>query len=136
MSRAVLDASALLAVLHGERGFEAAVPYLHGGLVSAVNYSEVLKKMLERGSELSLTRLHLSRFNLQIIPFAEAEAVRAAEIWPQCKPYGLSSADRACLALGLLHKAIVVTADQRMQDADVDVELVMIREARQKSATP
>jgi PIN domain nuclease of toxin-antitoxin system len=130
----VLDASALLAVLHGERGYELAMPHLHGGLVSAVNYSEVLKKMLERGSELSLTRLHLARFNLSIVPFAEAEAVRTAEIWPQCKPFGLSSADRACLALGLLRNATIVTADQRMRETELELNIVLIRETAKNSA--
>lgn len=127
MSSAVLDASALLAVLHGERGFERVTPHLRGGLVSAVNYSEVLKKMVERGSDVVRTRMHLAAFNLQIVAFDELQAVKAAEIWPECRACGLSAADRACLTLGMMRQLPVVTADLRMLDADVDVEIEMIR---------
>lgn len=133
MSRAVLDASALLAVLHGERGFEVAMPYLRGGLISAVNFAEVLKKAVERGSDLQRTRLHLGHFHLTIVPFDEAHAVCTADIWPQCKPYGLSAADRACLALGLLQQARVITADQRMQDTDLEVDILMIRDVAERA---
>ena len=128
MNRAVLDASALLAVLHGERGFEKVTPHLRGGIVSAVNFSEVLKKTVERGSELTRTQMHLAAFNLTIVPFDEEHAIRAAEIWPQCRAYGLSAADRACLSLGLIHELTVITADVRMQDVKLDVTIELIRQ--------
>jgi len=44
----VLDASALLAFLHEEPGGEAVPPALEGARVSAVNWSEVLEKSLQR----------------------------------------------------------------------------------------
>ncbi len=40
MSRVVLDASAILAVLNNERGAETVLPLLRGASVSAVNYGE------------------------------------------------------------------------------------------------
>lgn len=131
-SAAVLDASALLAVLHAEKGFEKVLPHLRGGLVSAVNYSEVLKKAVERGLGLTPTRLQLAKFNLDVVPFDEAHAIRAAEIWPQCKPYGLSAADRACVSLGLIRDLTVITADVRMQDVELGAKVVLIREHKEK----
>lgn len=128
MSRAaVLDASAILAVLHAEDGFEKVLPHLQGGLVSAVNYSEVLKKAVERGMDVNQTRSQLLKFRLRVVAFDERHAVRAAEIWGQCKPYGLSAADRACIALGLLEDTHVITADLRMQDVDLPTRIVVIR---------
>jgi PIN domain nuclease of toxin-antitoxin system len=134
VSKAVLDASAILAVLHGETGFESVIPHLRGGLVSAVNFSEVLKKTVENGSDLSRTQLHLASFNLTIVPFDESHAVQAAELWPASQPYGLSMADRACISLGKLYGSIIVTADQDMSDINVGVEFEVIRrDSRKKS---
>lgn len=131
-SAAVLDASALLAVLHAEKGFEKVMPHLRGGLVSAVNYSEVLNKAVERGLELTPTRSQLAKFNLNIVPFDEAHAIRAAEIWPECKPFGLSAADRACVSLGLIRDLTVITADMRMKDVDLGAKVLLIREHKGK----
>lgn len=127
MSKAVLDASAILAVIHDERGWERVVPHLEGALVSAVNYSEVLKKTIERGSELGPTRLYLENLRLQIVPFDVLQAVSAAEIWHDCKGLGLSAADRACISLAMTRGGAIITADQRMGEVKLDVEIELIR---------
>jgi ribonuclease VapC len=127
VSSVVLDASAVIAILHGEKGHETAQRYLAGALISAVNYSEVLKKAVERGSSSSAARYHLENFSLTVIPFDETQAVRAAELWPAGKKLGLSFADRACLALGIERKAKVVTADKEWKKASLDVTLVVFR---------
>ena len=44
----VLDASALLAVLHGEPGGEAVEELLGTSAISSVNWSEVIQKALEK----------------------------------------------------------------------------------------
>jgi ribonuclease VapC len=103
------------------------MPYLKGGMISAVNYSEVLKKVIENGGELAKTRLILASFTLVIVPFDEPMAAKAAELWPVTKPLGLSFADRACLALGLARKAQVLTADARLAGADLPVKVKVIR---------
>ena len=45
----VLDASALLAFLQAEPGDEHVADRIDGALISAVNYSEVLKRMIQGG---------------------------------------------------------------------------------------
>ena len=45
----VLDASALLAYMHRERGWERVEATLTGALISSVNFAEVLSKVAERG---------------------------------------------------------------------------------------
>ena len=127
VSSAVLDASAILAVLQRERGHAQVVPHLKGGIISAVNYSEVLKKAIENGGALAKTRLILASFTLVIVPFDEPLAAKAAELWPVAKPLGLSFADRACLALGLDRNAQVLTADTRLAGADLPVKIKIIR---------
>ena len=46
--RHILDASALLAFLHGEPGADVVRPLLDGAGVSAVNGAEILRKALHR----------------------------------------------------------------------------------------
>ena len=130
MNSVVLDASAVLAVIHAERGQERVISHMSGAMISAVNYSEVLKKAIESGSDLARTKLHLDNFMLEIVPFDSVHASIAAEIWPAVKSRGLSLADRACLALGIAQKAMVLTADSRMAETDLAVKVKRIRDRR------
>lgn len=123
----VLDASAVLAVLQAEKGQEVVLPHLRGGIISAVNYSEILKKAAENGGDMDRTRLFLEAFTLQIIPFDQRQAVEAARLWPVARRFGWSLADRACLALGQSQSAQVLTADTRMSHAELSVEVQLIR---------
>jgi ribonuclease VapC len=123
----VLDASAILAVLQRERGHAEVLPHLKGGVISAVNYSEVLKKVIENGGELAKTRLILASFTLVIVPFDEPLAAKAAELWSIGKPLGWSFADRACVALGIVRNAKVLTSDTRLAGAHLPVKVKVIR---------
>lgn len=49
MTRAVLDASAVLALLHDEPGASEVEPWIADGVVSAVNLAEVVGELLEAG---------------------------------------------------------------------------------------
>jgi PIN domain nuclease of toxin-antitoxin system len=123
-----LDASSILAVLHAERGHERVIGSLPRGMISAVNYSEVLKKTVERGVALAAVRLHLDHFLLDVVPFDGEQAARAAEIWPACKAGGLSFADRACLALGLARGVPILTGDQAMAETGLPVKVDLFRQ--------
>ena len=50
MSEAVLDASAILAVLNGEPGGDLVVPLLGNASISTVNYAEVASKLINSGA--------------------------------------------------------------------------------------
>jgi ribonuclease VapC len=127
VSSVVFDASAVLAVLNRERGHDKAAPLLHGAAISAVNYGEVLKKTIEFGGSIPTVQLLLGKQSLRVVPFDVAHAVKAALIWPQSKPFGLSFADRACVALGLLLDLPVVTAEENMSKVDLPVKVKLIR---------
>ena len=126
----VLDASAVLAVLQKERGAEKAADRVYGATISAVNYGEVLKKSAERGGAIPLVKAILAQQRLDIVSFDEEHATKAAEIWEACKPFGLSFGDRACVALGLLKEATVITAEHRMSKTPLPVEVELIRSMR------
>jgi len=129
VNRIVLDASAVLAALNREPGSEMVASVFSGATISAVNYSEVLKKSIEFGGELSKVRALLDRQSLKIIPFDEMCAVAAASILPQTSNFGLSFADRACVSLGMQLAYVVLTAESRMSLPKLGIEVRLIRKA-------
>lgn len=110
-----------------EEGKQAVEPVLFGASMSAVNYSEVLKKAVEKRGSLQQARYFLERQSINVVPFDASQAVLAASILPQTSPFGLSFADRACLSLGLKLQFKVFTAEQRMGETELDVKVKLIR---------
>ena len=111
MSETVLDASALIAYMSREPGWERVEAALPGALMSCVNYAEVLSKVAERGGDAAQTDAELGP-QLNLVPFSPAQALLAAQLRPLTRQLGLSLGDRACLALGLERRAAVLSADQ------------------------
>ncbi|MBF0627160.1 MAG: type II toxin-antitoxin system VapC family toxin [Magnetococcales bacterium] len=108
----VLDASALLAYLHGEPGAEEVDSQLDGALISSVNWSEVLQKSMVYGVDIVGLQEELTELGLQVVPFDHEDASRTAWLWHITKSRGLSFADRVCLALGVKTGRLVLTADR------------------------
>ena len=127
MSSSIFDASALLAVLNSERGHKKAEGRVFGATISAINYSEVLKKTVEAGGAIDRIELLLAKQRLLVVPFDRQQATKAAAIWPLAKPHGLSFADRACVALGMMLELPILTTDADMTKIDVPVEFELIR---------
>jgi ribonuclease VapC len=123
----VIDASALLAVLHKERGANEARAHLRGAFISAVNLSEVYQDAL-RTQTLYLAKALVAAAQLQIVAFDAAQAEIAAEIHVKSRGKGISFADRACLALGKQKGIAIVTADQGWASLDIGVELLLFRD--------
>jgi ribonuclease VapC len=132
VSEVVLDASALLAVLRKEPGREIVEPLLVGATVSAVNYSEVIKKSVEAGGQANETRVLLRFMDLVVVPFDEPQAVEAGALFGQTRGKGLSFADRACLALGLMRRWPVLTTERRFAEVGLPLEVRVIRKATNK----
>lgn len=127
MNSVVFDASALLALLHRERGADLVERYLPGAALSTVNYSEVLKKSIEKGGSLPVTELMIRGLQLEIILFDERLASETASLWIPAKKAGLSMADRCCLALGRSLNRTVLTAEKRWTEVEVGVKVKLIR---------
>jgi PIN domain nuclease of toxin-antitoxin system len=113
--------------MHRETGYRKVVPHLKGGLVSAVNYAEVLKKAVENGVDLLTARLLLQNLAFVVVPFDTLQATETARLWPLTRSKGLSFADRACLSLGILRNATVVTGDGEMRDVGLPLKVTMFR---------
>lgn len=113
MIKNVLDASAVLAVLNGERGEKKVIPLLMDSTVSSVNLTEVAAKLLEAGMDEASAQIAVSVLGIgEIVAFTEDLAWKAARLRPLTRQYGLSLGDRACLALAIKLNVPAVTADQ------------------------
>ena len=127
MSRAVLDASAILAFLNGEPGGEVVDGYLGGAAASAVNVAEVGARLSDLGASLAEVRRAIALMAVEIIPFDAEQAYAAAGIRSATRRRGLSLGDRACLQLAARRGLPAVTADQAWAELDVGAEVLLIR---------
>ena len=128
MNRIVLDASALLAILNHEPGAEKLTPELLSIAASgAVNLAEVQGKLVEQGlSPDDAWEATLSPIR-EAVSFTPEQAKLAGALVAQTRPLGLSLGDRACLALALVLKAPVYTADKSWKNLKVGVRIHVIR---------
>ena len=123
----VLDASALLAWLHGEPGGERVPPVLAGAFISAVNWCEVVQKSLQRGADVDGMLEDVQEMGLTVEPFTAAQADRAAVLWAQTRQQGLSLGDRACIALAVDREAAALTTDRRWSELGLGVAVELLR---------
>ena len=124
--RYVLDASAVLAYLQQEMGYEKVREALEAGaVVSTVNLAEVYAKVIDKGLTLEGVATRLKALGLSSLPVTEEDARRSALLYPAARTLGLSLADRVCLALALRLNLPALTADQGWREfGDVQVELI------------
>ena len=125
--KVVLDASALLALLHNEPGADRVMETLDEALVSAVNWSEVVQKSLSLQVDVQGMQQDFSDAGVDFEPFTPSQAEIAARLWLKTHRLGLSLADRACLALAIEKNATVITADPVWSELDLDVDVRLIR---------
>ena len=127
VSEAVLDASALLALLNSEPGGEMVAEAIPEAAISAVNFSEVVAKLADSGADEEVVRRVLQDFPLNIVPFDAEQAYETGLLRPATRNLGLSLGDRACVALARRLGAPALTADQRWSRLSVEVDVTVIR---------
>lgn len=128
MTRVVLDASALLALISGEKGGEKLTPELMSvSVTSTVNLAEVHSKLVRNGVQPD------EAWEAAIAPvrdfaaFTPEHARLAGSLVPHTRSLGLSLGDRACLALGLELDAPVFTADRSWKTLKLGIPIHVIR---------
>jgi ribonuclease VapC len=127
VSSCVLDASAALAVLRDEPGASLVINRKVGCLISAVNFAEVLGRMVQLGMEVDQAWRAAALVTREVIDFDHRQARLAAELLPHTRALGLGLGDRACLALGMQRKLPVLTADKAWKTLRVGVDIRVIR---------
>lgn len=128
MSRIILDASAVLALIHQEPGHEKLTPgLLATAVASAVNLAEVQGKLVGRGWASEEAWEDATSPVQEVVPFTQEHARIAGDLILQTRHLGLSLGDRACLALGMALKAPIYTADKRWKNLGLSVRVYAIR---------
>ncbi|MGB5775931.1 MAG: type II toxin-antitoxin system VapC family toxin [Sedimenticolaceae bacterium] len=123
----VLDASALLALFHDERGADRVEAALEGALISTVNWAEVIQKSVSHGVTVEGMHEELLGTGVTFEVFTLAQAEIAGKLWSATRRLGLSLGDRACLALGLERSSPVMTADRAWKKLRLEVAIDFIR---------
>ena len=127
MASAVLDSSAVLAVLNGEPGADKIAEVLTDALLSTGNYAEVVAKLVERGTSLVEAKTALQSIALTTVDFDIALAQRTGELRAETRKRGLSLGDRACLSLAQREGVAAITADRSWIGAIPGVEIRLFR---------
>jgi PIN domain nuclease of toxin-antitoxin system len=129
MSKVVLDTSAVLAYLFNEVGADKVYPVLEAGsgIISSVNYAELVGKLIDQTMPLDVIREILFDLELEIAEYNEAQAFATGTLLTVSKAYGLSLGDRACLALGMVMKLPILTADRVWLNVPLSTEVRVIR---------
>ena len=129
MPRAVLDASALLAVLYREPGSAVVERYFAEAVVSSVNLSEVAARLSEHGIDSEEVLEIVTGLGLEVREFDTDLALEAGALREFTRPLRLSLGDRACLALGIAEGAPILTTDRAWAGVPIETtaEVVVVR---------
>lgn len=123
MTRHVIDASAALAHLLDEAGGDRVVPHLKDGLISAVNLTEVVTRLIRAEAD----PMRADYLGWTVMDHDADLAHGTARLWPLTAHLGLSLGDRACLALALREGLPVLTGDRAWTALNLGVDVVLIR---------
>lgn len=124
---AVLDASAVLALLNNEPGASKVAAALNGASISAVNLAEVAAKLSDYGMAQADIEMALGNLPLRINPLDEAGSYASAGLRQSTRPGGLSLGDRCCLALGQTLGEEILTADRAWTRLGLSLTVTAIR---------
>jgi PIN domain nuclease of toxin-antitoxin system len=127
MADCVVDASAILALVKGERGAGVVRARIAGAVVSTVNVAEVGTKLVDWGMSDAGLRHVIFNLGFEVRPFDTGQALAAAALRAATRSHGLSLGDRACLALAQSARLPVLTADRAWRAVGLDVEIEVIR---------
>jgi len=124
----VLDASAILAYLKRETGYDLVRQAIEvGAVASTADLAEVYAKVVAVGQQIDTVAVRLLALGLVPQPFTEADSRVSAALYTATRSLGLSLGDRACLALGLRLHLPVLTADRAWASLTVGADVRLIR---------
>ena len=116
-----------MALFNLEPGADAVDEIATNAAISAVNWCEAFGKLRTAGVDAVALVADMHETGIAIVPFETVDAQSAGDLSPATRRFGLSLADRACLALAARLGVPAVTADRTWAELDVGVEIVCIR---------
>ncbi len=115
---AVLDASAVIALIKGEPGGDVVADLVEGARITAVNLSEVVAHFIREGGTQSSIKPIVDALKMTIVGAEEDLAYAAAAMREATRPIGLSLGDRFCLALAIRTGGVALTSDRMWARAE------------------
>ena len=130
--RYVLDSSAVIALVRREQGWEKVNAALDRSVISAINLTESMTKLIRQGGEPRLVERLLRALDLEVIPWDEELAWASRDLCALAWTNGISLADRACLTLARHLDLAAMTADSEWKKAGHGVRVFLFREDRRR----
>lgn len=124
----VLDASAVLALIHNEPGHDLVAAQIDGGVLGAANLAEVVSKLIDADVDIRRVRELLQAAGVIVEPVTAADAELAGALRGIHGGRALSLGDRCCLALTVrTEPPEVLTADRDWTELDLPLRVQLIR---------